>query len=49
MKCISSCIQAFFLLLLFYIFNEINDDVNGVVSDAVNTTATTTQLDNNST
>ena len=33
--------------------NEINGDVNGVVSDAdsvfVNTTATTTQLDNNST
>ena len=33
--------------------NEINGDVNGVVSDvvsvAVNKTATTTQLDNNST
>jgi len=33
--------------------NEINGDVNGVVSKfvcvAVNTTATTTQLDNNST
>jgi len=29
--------------------NEINVDVNGVVSVAVNTTATTIQLDNNST